>query len=337
MCKICCTFAADCKNKQHQTISNNFKQHTIMNKFFYFIAATLVAVSFASCEQNKPSQPKDDDDDSPKTKNSLTFKMDINIVSSNEVSWTVTPSDTSVWYFSGCATLASFEGVGAPSIEESPEPLLAQLTGAGFNFNALRYLFAPPAVHKGEWSYSRTDYLPNMEYILFAFPVDTNLNVLGDIAYQIFTMPREYVDLGLTSGTLWASVSEPGLWTYDRAIQDFGGAVPTQEQWNELMNECIWVNGYSVAEGYWGKTQVNGYSIQGPNGKWIFIACQGGVDCEGVKIDSETDTFYWTSTSDDANTAYAALGLQQSSGYVVTSTSLLSTCNSIGVHLVNQK
>ena len=37
-----------------------------MNKFFYFIAATLVAVSFASCEQNKPSQPKDDDDESPK-------------------------------------------------------------------------------------------------------------------------------------------------------------------------------------------------------------------------------------------------------------------------------
>lgn len=308
-----------------------------MNKFFYFIAAALVAVSFAACEKNKPSQPSDDDDDSPKSKNSLTFQMDINIVSSNEVSWTVTPSDTSVWYFSGCATLASFEGVGAPSIEESPKPLLAQLTGAGFNFNALLYLFAPPAVHKGEWSYSRTDYLPNMEYILFAFPVDTNLNVLGDIAYQIFTMPREYVDLGLTSGTLWASISEPGLWTYDRAIKDFGGAVPTQEQWNELMNECIWIYGHSVAEEYWGKSPMNGYSIQGPNGKWIFIACQGSVDCEGVKNDSETDPFYWTSTSEDTNDAYEAFGFLQSSGNVDTFIGLLQKCYSLGVHVVSTK
>ena len=37
-----------------------------MKKFLYLFAASLVAFSFASCEPNKPSQPKDDDDDSKK-------------------------------------------------------------------------------------------------------------------------------------------------------------------------------------------------------------------------------------------------------------------------------
>ena len=128
-----------------------------------------------------------------------------------------------------------------------------------------------------------------------------------------------------------------GIGSHACAIQDFGGAVPTQEQWNELMNECIWINGHSVAEEYWGKSPMNGYVIQGMNGKSIFIACQGSVDCEGVKNDSETDPCYWTSTSDDANTAYAAFGFQQSSGNVVTSIGLRDKCNSVGVHVVSTK
>ena len=263
--------------------------------------------------------------------------MDINIVSPHEVSWTITPSDTSVWYCGGCATLASFDGIGVQSIEDAPEPMLAQLTGIGCNFNTLRYLFTPPAVHQGEWSYSRTDYMPNLEYVLFAFPVDTNLNVLGDIAYQIFTMPREYVDLGLTSGTLWASISEPGLWTYDRAIADFGDAVPTREQWDELMNECDWMYGHSVAEEYWGKSPMKGYVIQGHNGKSIFIACQGSIDCDDVKNDSETNPSYWTSSPESNNEAHAACGFQQSSGFVIKTTGILPKCNSLGVHVVSTK
>ena len=72
---------------------------TIMKKFFYLFAASLVAFSFASCEPNKPSRPSDDDDsDKPKTKAAFTIEAD---VISTRAHVTITPSNDEKDYYWG--------------------------------------------------------------------------------------------------------------------------------------------------------------------------------------------------------------------------------------------
>ena len=50
------------------------------------------------------------------------------------------------------------------------------------------------------------------------------------MALSASAQQMEYVDFGLPSGTLWKSVDEPGLYTYDEATSKFGDQLPTNEQ-----------------------------------------------------------------------------------------------------------
>ena len=204
-----------------------------MKKIFYLFAASLVAFSFASCEPNKPSRPSDDDDD-PKPKK-VKFQLDVNITSPTEVSYTVTPSDTSVWYWGEFMFLEWIENNVSSTIEGIPEGNIAWYDSKNYDFNDLLTF---GLVHKGEWTSERTGLDPGNEYILYVYPVDTFLNAKGDIVYQTFTtMPEGYVDLGLPSGTLWKNHYEPSLWNdYDDAIAQFGDSIPSLTQWEELIN-----------------------------------------------------------------------------------------------------
>ena len=60
------------------------------------------------------------------------------------------------------------------------------------------------------------------------------------MALSASAQQMEYVDFGLPSGTLWKSVDEPGLYTYDEATSKFGDQLPTNEQMEELKKECVW-------------------------------------------------------------------------------------------------
>lgn len=74
-----------------------------------------------------------------------------------------------------------------------------------------------------------------------------------------------YVDLGLPSGTLWAVQNEEGYFTYDEAVEQFGAALPTEEQFRELVKECQWSwNG-------------SGYTFVGPNGESLIMPAAGNV------------------------------------------------------------
>jgi len=76
---------------------------------------------------------------------------------------------------------------------------------------------------------------------------------------------EEYVDLGLPSGTLWKAQNEPcGTIKHDKAMSMYGSNLPTQEQFEELINSCVWT--------WTGK----GYNVMGPNNKTIFLSFGGG-------------------------------------------------------------
>ena len=80
----------------------------------------------------------------------------------------------------------------------------------------------------------------------------------------------EYLDLGLSSGTLWSNQNEINkadpkynFFTYDEALALFGDKLPTKRQWEELKKECQWE--------WIGK----GYNITGPNGNSITLPADG--------------------------------------------------------------
>ena len=108
----------------------------------------------------------------------------------------------------------------------------------------------------------------------------------------------EFVDLGLSSGTMWKTTNETGdedgFYTYDEAVSAFGDKLPTMEQFHELVDFCDWL---------W---MENGYKVTGPNGNSIFLPAAGYRSCEGDLYLFPTGN-YWSSTPDDSDFSWILL------------------------------
>lgn len=145
----------------------------------------------------------------------------------------------------------------------------------------------------------------------------------------------DVVDLGLPSGVLWASCNvgasapeECGSYfawgetsvknnysssnsvTYDKRVKKVAGnanydaataklgspwQIPTNEDFEELIDKCVWK--WTAVNG------VNGYRVTGPNGKSIFLPATGyreGSSCNNRGASGG----YWSSTPHD-NTIYS--------------------------------
>lgn len=102
-------------------------------------------------------------------------------------------------------------------------------------------------------------------------------------------VPRDYIDLGLSSGTKWKVVNEKNaadpeydFFTYDEAVAAFGDKLPSKEQCEELVNECslTWTG--------------SGCKMVGPNGKSISFPASGYRGSELFDVGSAG--YYWSST-----------------------------------------
>ena len=116
------------------------------------------------------------------------------------------------------------------------------------------------------------------------------------------------VDLGLTSGTMWAdrnvgaaTASDFGnlySWPkHDVAVAELGGewSMPSEEQFKELLSECKW---------HWKKVDGhNGYEIEGKNGNRIFLPASGWNRGTVVEYQNQYG-YYWTSER-SINTRFA--------------------------------
>lgn len=102
-----------------------------------------------------------------------------------------------------------------------------------------------------------------------------------------------YIDLGLPSGTLWKATNESGYYKYDDAMNKFGNNMPSQEQWQELIDYCTWTR------------LKSGFKITGKNGKDIILPDNRYTDCQGNNGQNEISKgvvfsnlgAYWSSTS----------------------------------------
>lgn len=103
---------------------------------------------------------------------------------------------------------------------------------------------------------------------------------------------HNYVDLGLPSGTLWAaSNAHPDgcqFCTHKEAVEEFGNKLPSNEDWQELLDNC---------KAKWNKWR-KGYTLTGPNGNSIFLPANGLVeDSFGERIlNKGFEGCYWSST-----------------------------------------
>ena len=96
-------------------------------------------------------------------------------------------------------------------------------------------------------------------------------------------LKQGYVDLGLSSGTLWRSYDEYDFYTEDQAINQFGNKLPTKEQFKELQDACMWNWQNGV-----------GYKVTGPNGESITLQIKGYKDCSGTLKEAKLCGYYWT-------------------------------------------
>lgn len=103
----------------------------------------------------------------------------------------------------------------------------------------------------------------------------------------------KYIDLGLSSGTLWAESNEEGYYTFNVAVKTYGDSLPTKEQLEELENTCQW------------KWIGDGYKVTGPNGNFITLPAAGFRNhCGYVNfVDSYGD--YWSSMPGGSDIAWS--------------------------------
>lgn len=111
-----------------------------------------------------------------------------------------------------------------------------------------------------------------------------------------------YTDLGLS--VKWASCNiganipkdNGKLYTFEEAIHNTDGKLPTKEQWEELKNKCTWT--------WENKNGINGYKVTGPNGNYIFLPAAGLRYCSGDVKYVGTYGEYWSSTPDNSRNAW---------------------------------
>ena len=114
-------------------------------------------------------------------------------------------------------------------------------------------------------------------------------------------MARTFIDLGLPSGTLWATENEPGYHQFDKAVETFGEMLPTIEAWQEIIKNC---------KRKWDDKR-DGHTYTGPNGNTIFLPAAGLQywDHDTKKLidttyEDDIYGYYWSSSIHDKTTAY---------------------------------
>lgn len=93
-----------------------------------------------------------------------------------------------------------------------------------------------------------------------------------------------YVDLGLPSGLKWKSSNEPGYYTYNEAVTEFGEQLPSLKEWEELFDNC---NATLID---------NGVKMVGKNGNYIILPAMGFKYCQGNKEGIGSEGRYWSSS-----------------------------------------
>ena len=179
MSKKSSNFAADFARANKNHYFYNQKMIKGMKKFFSFMAAALVAFSFASCNGGNPGEVKGKD-----------FKISVSDITATSAVIEVLPTDTDATYFS---TILEAKDV-------TPAMLKNLDTIAEFSDMYIKYLVAYYTYYGKKVSYDDflyegaiskkdgkiTDLTPATEYIVYAHKMNADGEASGELAYLTF-------------------------------------------------------------------------------------------------------------------------------------------------------
>lgn len=158
-----------------------------MKKIFAFVAAALVAFSFASC--NNEPESKD-------------FKIVVSEIGEQTATVTVTPTDAEATYFWTVIPAENLKGMSDDSIlvelKYGIDYTIAMYTMAGQELTYADFLY------KGESHYNYESLTPETDYVVLAVKMDAEANFSGKIAKKSFRTKdlelKGEVDLGVLQG-----------------------------------------------------------------------------------------------------------------------------------------
>lgn len=160
-----------------------------MKKFFAFVAAALVAFSFTACNENNPTPGKGGK-----------FAILVENVTATTADVTVTPSDTSAYYYWSVYFAESIKNVGDSLGAYLAENLKAEYGSYDWD------LVASYLLTKGQDNYAFAELPSETDLAVVAFYLDSTYTVLGEVGVKEFTTPKmeiaETVALNFTSAEL---------------------------------------------------------------------------------------------------------------------------------------
>lgn len=127
-----------------------------------------------------------------------------------------------------------------------------------------------------------------------------------EIPMELRDNKTEYVDLGLPSGTLWATDYEKldGEQLYLPYCEAERMKLPTQEQWEELRKLCRWEFKIDNAYDYCSATCV------GPNGKILLFERTGFIKTK--EVEDSWAAYFWMEDEDNNSSEKTAMHLYNS-------------------------
>ncbi|MCQ2190563.1 MAG: fibrobacter succinogenes major paralogous domain-containing protein, partial [Paludibacteraceae bacterium] len=185
-----------------------------------------------------------------------------------------------------------------------------------------------------------------------------SLSVVSSIIQSSSSSPKNgvlnnhvYVDLGLPSGTKWASEDMSGFYSlrnlsnyslqdlasfgyieslenpvltakYDAATTNWGEGwrIPTREEWQELITQCNW----KLFQGYGSSKTYLITNKNDPNGNYIIISSSTGINDEGKPMGTAGNFYYLGSTIKSKGYSWSISG---------SSISIQSTYMLYGLHV----
>lgn len=152
-------------------------------------------------------------------------------------------------------------------------------------------------VEKGYLEGKEIEYRRGIDCVWYTLRTSKLLWNWAECDYRIKPEPeREYVDLGLPSGTLWAVENEEGYYTFDEANDEFKENMPSKEDFKELVRECFhrW------------NDELKGIEFLSPyNGNTIFFPASG---YRSISIGSMSSVgiygYNWSSSPDNSVSGY---------------------------------
>ena len=117
---------------------------------------------------------------------------------------------------------------------------------------------------------------------------------------------ENFADLGLPSKTLWGICNVPKIIPLTDAIRNYSPFLPTKEQVQELISECLWIF----------DEEKNGFTVSGKNGNNIFLPLRDknfGFYHTCSMID---DKHYWAFSIDEIHKGELFPSLMNSEAFV---------------------